>query len=71
MIVKFIDKMGSDLTVVNAARVSFAKKSELEWVEKKDSPTMYEQTLSDRDKKLINYLAEHNHYNFISKLQFL
>ena len=53
MTVKFIDKMGSDLSVVNAARTSFAKESEFEWVEREDSPTMYKQTLSDKDKKLI------------------
>ena len=41
MTVKFIDKMGSDLSVVNAARTSFAKESEFEWVERKDSPTVY------------------------------
>ena len=40
--------MGSDLTVVNAARVSFAKES-------------YD--FSDKDKKLINYLAKHNHWS--------
>ena len=28
MRVKLMDKMGSDLTIVNAARVSFAKESE-------------------------------------------
>ena len=55
--------MGSDLSVVNAARVSFAKESEFVWKEKKDSSTMYEQTLSDKDKKLINYLAEHDHWS--------
>jgi len=55
--------MGSDLSVVNAARVSFAKESELEWVEKENSPTMYEQTLSDKDKKLIGYLAKHDHWS--------
>ena len=32
MQVKLIDKMGSDLTVVNAARVSFAKESEWETI---------------------------------------
>ena len=63
MIVKLVDKMGSDLSVVNAARVSFAKESEFVWKEKKDSSTMYEQTLSDKDKKLINYLAEHDHWS--------
>ena len=55
--------MGSDLSVVNAARVSFAKESELEWVEKENSPTMYEQVLSDKDKKLIGYLAKHDHWS--------
>ena len=55
--------MGSDLSVVNAARVSFAKKSEMEWVEREDSPTMYKQTLSDKDKKLIGYLAKHDHWS--------
>jgi len=63
MNVKLIDHMGSDLSVVNAARVSFAKESELEWVEKENSPTMYEETLSDKDKKLIGYLAKHNHWS--------
>ena len=63
MNVELIDQMGSDLSVVNAARVSFAKKSEMEWVEREDSPTMYKQTLSDKDKKLIGYLAKHNHWS--------
>ena len=63
MNVELIDFMGSDLSVVNAARVSFAKKSELEWVEKKNSSTLYEQTLKDKDKKLINYLAKHDHWS--------
>ena len=61
MIVKFIDKMGSDLSVVNAARVSFAKESELVWEEY--TPTMSKQVLSKKDKKLISYLAEHNHWS--------
>ena len=55
--------MGSDLSVVNAARVSFSKESKLEWKEKEYSSTMYEQVLSDKDKKLIKYLAEHNHWS--------
>ena len=63
MNVELIDCMGSDLSVVNAARVSFAKKSELEWVEKGNSSTVYEQTLKDKDKKLINYLAKHDHWS--------
>jgi thymidylate synthase (FAD) len=53
--------MGSDLSVVNAARVSFSKKSEMIWVE--DVPTMYKETLSDKDKKLIGYLAKHDHWS--------
>lgn len=39
--------MGSDLTVVNAARVSFGKRSE---------------SLTDADKRLIRYLADHKHW---------
>ena len=48
MNVDLIDSMGSDLTVVNAARVSFNKTSS---------------TLDDKDIKLINYLAKHNHWS--------
>jgi thymidylate synthase (FAD) len=55
--VSLIDSMGSDLSVVNAARVSFGKKSEWNpaW---KDSPPLYE-----KDAKLIKYLAEHKHFS--------
>jgi thymidylate synthase (FAD) len=55
--VSLIDSMGSDLTTVNAARVSFGKKSEWNpaW---KDSPPLYE-----KDAKLIKYLAEHKHFS--------
>ena len=59
----YIDHMGSDLSVVNAARVSFGKKSELvegEW--KEDETGSYiEMVLSDKDTKLIRYLAKHEH----------
>lgn len=48
MKVDLIDHMGSDLTVVNAARVSFDKTSS---------------TLDSKDIKLINYLAKHNHWS--------
>lgn len=48
--VTLIDHMGSDLTVVNAARVSFAKVS-------KEGP------LSLADQKLIRYLAKHDHWS--------
>jgi len=60
---KLIDHMGSDLTTVNAARVSFGKESEWEWVEagvKAFGEESY-QRLSDRDVKLIKYLAKHKH----------
>ena len=44
--VSLVDYLGSDLTIVNAARVSFG-------VEKNK--------LDNRDKRLINYLIEHRH----------
>ena len=44
--IKVIDVMGSDLSVVNSARVSFGKKVE---------------SISLRDEKLIKYLWEHKH----------
>jgi len=60
----YIDHMGSDLSVVNAARVSFGKESEWEWVEAGVKCFWGEeshQKLSDRDTKLIRYLAKHKH----------
>ena len=51
----YIDHMGSDLSVVNAARVSFGKKADWEY---QDSQTM---RLTERDTKLIKYLAKHKH----------
>ncbi len=50
----YIDHMGSDLSVVNAARVSFGKKSHWEFSALKEG-------LLERDAKLINYLAKHKH----------
>jgi thymidylate synthase (FAD) len=57
---KYIDHMGSDLSVVNAARVSFGKKSQYVYsgVDTNGSP---EKALHQRDVKLIKYLAKHNH----------
>ena len=52
MNVTLIDKMGSDATVVNAARVSFAKQIEGHRV-----------GLTQKDEKLIKYLADHNHWS--------
>ena len=48
MDVQLIDKMGSDLTVVNAARVSFGKNKEV---------------FEASDEKLISFLARHNHWS--------
>ena len=47
MKVELVDKMGSDLTVVNAARVSFNK---------------HHDELDASDEKLIRYLAQHGHW---------
>ena len=53
--VEYVNHMGDDLMVVNAARVSFAKESAWE---------VYpgELGLNDKDKKLIAYLAKHQHW---------
>lgn len=44
---EYVDHMGSDVTVVNAARVSFDK---------------HVTEMSEKDVKLLKYLAEHNHW---------
>jgi thymidylate synthase (FAD) len=51
----YIDHMGNDLTVANAARVSFGKTSEME-----DDP-WGPPKLKEKDAKLIRYLAKHKH----------
>lgn len=48
MNVDLIDKMGSDLSVVNAARVSFAKLKD---------------KFDEKDENLIKFLATHNHWS--------
>ena len=48
MNVELVDVMGSDLSVVNAARVSYSK---------------FKDQFEDRDEKLIKFLAEHNHWS--------
>lgn len=60
MEVHYIDHCGSDLSVVNAARVSFDKESEWEEVECIGKKAVT-QVLSERDTKLIHYLAKHKH----------
>jgi thymidylate synthase (FAD) len=54
----YIDHMGSDLSVVNAARVSFGKESDWEQTNKNEPPR-----LSQRDVKLVRYLALHKHFS--------
>ena len=51
----YIDHMGNDLTVANAARVSFGKTSQME-----DDP-WGPPKLKAKDDKLIRYLAKHRH----------
>ena len=51
--------MGNDMTVVNAARVSFAKEST--WDDYNSETEQY--VLKDKDRKLVHYLAEHGHYS--------
>lgn len=59
--VELIDVMGDDLSVVNAARVSFAKESDWEY-DKDNHDGHGPERLSDKDAKLIGYLARHNHW---------
>ena len=47
MKVELVDSLGSDLTVVNAARVSFKK---------------HRDAWDDSDERLIKYLAQHGHW---------
>jgi len=54
--ITYIDHMGTDLTVANAARVSFGKRSEMDTSDVWGPPK-----LKDKDAKLIRYLAEHKH----------
>jgi len=53
--VTYVDHMGTDLSVVNAARVSFGKSSTF------DGRVGGPNVLKQADAKLINYLAKHKH----------
>jgi len=57
------DSMGSDLSTVNSARVSFDKESEFEVVKDGVGCDLHweYQKLKSSDEKLINYLASHKH----------
>ncbi len=57
--VTYKGSMGNDLTVVNAARVSFGKESE--WDYEESDAYSFKQHMKARDKKLIQYLAKHKH----------
>jgi thymidylate synthase (FAD) len=60
--VTLIDHMGTDLSVVNAARVSFGKNSDWDYTDWRDSDDYArKKVLSKGDTKLIHYLAEHKH----------
>lgn len=56
MKVDYVDHMGSDLTVVNSARVSFDKESE--WL----NPQVGQKGLKHKDQRLVHYLANHGHF---------
>ena len=57
--VTYKGSMGSDLTVCNAARVSFGK--ETEWDYEESDAYSFKQHLKKKDEKLIQYLAKHKH----------
>ena len=50
--------MGTDLSIVNAARVSFNKESDFSF-----DPQTAELVLKTGDAKLLKYLADHNHWS--------
>ena len=60
MQVTLLDSMGTDLTIVNAARVSFNKESEFVSRWNDDGEEVHD--LSAKDERLVNYLAKHNHW---------
>lgn len=60
MKVQLIDSMGTELTIVNAARVSFAKKSEWDTI---PEGGQIEGLLTEGDERLIKFLAKHNHWS--------
>lgn len=66
MKVEYIDHMGSDLSVVNAARVSFDKESK-SWGSAltaiSDDRLIPVPLIGDADTKLVKYLASHGHWS--------
>ncbi len=69
---EYISHMGNDLTVVNAARVSFDKTAKWEWYDedgrgpaKEPSPCgqyFNIRKIAEGDQRLIKYLAKHGHF---------
>lgn len=59
--VELVHSMGDDITIVNAARVSFAKESD--WVHNTSDDGIENTWLHEKDQKLISYLARHNHWS--------
>lgn len=55
MKVTLLDSLGSDVNVVNAARVSFAKQ---------------QLSFTNKDERLIKYLADHEHWTPFSQVQY-
>lgn len=70
---ELVDYMGDDLRVVNAARVSFDKESDWEAIDSRSLNAFDEidihYDLSQKDQKLIVYLAKHNHWTPFSHVQ--
>lgn len=66
MNVELIDNMGSDLSVVNAARVSFDKGSDWNYWNDDGKVKKY---MKPKDVKLIEYLAKHKHWSPFSHPQ--
>ena len=62
MQVNLIDHMGTDLTVVNAARVSMNKESDWNYWRDEDDEYKVKKYLKPKDEKLIKYLAKHDHW---------
>jgi len=59
--VQYVDHMGDDLTIVNAARVSFNKESSWDG-EQHWTGSIKGKALGEKDQKLIAYLAKHKHW---------
>lgn len=59
---ELIDYMGDDLRVVNAARVSFDKEADWEWEGEGGIGPERKPHLSEKDVKLLSYLAKHGHW---------